>query len=305
MWTVWLASAAWAGVPVIHDGAAEIVVADVAARTGLPASQLTSVPLETVLAGPPVALGQATLRRCAGAPVAMSAVELELGRAQAAWSGGDDAGALDHLDLAVALAGCLSELVDTRSVSRGFMLRGALSADPEVAGGEMRTALALAPAAEWPVGYPAEASAILEVQRAVPPSATLDVAPASGASGPWLDGRPASEAGTWTLTPGLHLAQYTTPAGIRSAWLVLAGDSTLVLPGSFRRPILAHVGTPTERPVLALLAAASPGADAAYVADGGGLWLVTREDAGWVASELVPRTVVAPEPAPSKGKRGK
>ena len=91
MWMIFLASQAGAGVPVVYDGTDDSgMLAAVAAKSGLPVSQLTSTRLDALLATPPVAIGAATLRRCAGEPVPMSGVELELGRAQAAYSGGDD-----------------------------------------------------------------------------------------------------------------------------------------------------------------------------------------------------------------------
>ena len=62
------------------------------------------------------------------------------------------------------------------------------------------------------------------------------------------------------LSPGLHLAQHQSPRGLQTAWVVVGGDATLVVPQSFRRPILERMADPETRPeVEALLAAALPG----------------------------------------------
>ena len=43
------------------------------------------------------------------------------------------------------------------------------------------------------------------------------------------------------IQTGLHLAQIPGSSGIQTAWLAVAGDTTLVLPERFRRPVLERM----------------------------------------------------------------
>jgi hypothetical protein len=299
----WLASFAFAGVPLVHDGGdVAALTAAVAQKTGLPAAELTPVALDTLLAAPPQVLGAASLRRSAQQPSTVSALQAEIGRARAARTSGDDAAALDHLDLAVALAGCLPSIVAPAELAEAFLLRAAVAAakgDRAAEESELRTALALDPDAVWPEGDP-----VLAAVRADPARASLSVLPPPLASGPWIDGH--AVAATQALSPGLHLAQYTGNSGIRSGWLTIGGDARLVLAGSYRRPILEQLAQPEGRDaVAALLAAAIPDLTAAYVAHAGGLWLITAEDGALTIAELVPMPPPAPvaAPVPARKKR--
>jgi hypothetical protein len=292
------ATFASAGVPVLHDGADVAAITEgVAARTGLPASQLDPVALDTLLATPPQVLGAASLRRCAREPSAPSAVEAEFGRAEAAYSASDDGAAMDHLDLALALAGCLPSIVEPAILARVFLLRGAVASeqgDVATASHELRSAVALVPDVAWPMGWGPEGAALLAAEQADLSTYSLSVVPPPATSGPWIDGR--AVASTQPLGAGLHLAQYAGTSGIRSAWLTVGGDARFVLPGSFRRPVLELMVDPAGRAAVeALLEATIPEFQAAYVAHGGGLWLVTREPAGLVTAELVPIVPPAPE----------
>lgn len=295
-----------AGTPVVHDGGApDQVLAETASRTGLPADQLTAVDLEALLAAPPQAIGGAVVRRCTKGPTQNAVVQTELVRAEAALvSGGDP---LDHLDLAVAELGCLGELVDAKTAARLFLMRGALQSDPDLARGEMRTALAFDRDVPWNDRLPEAGKAILDEQRNNPESHKLGVAPAASPSGPWLDGRivVVGSLGT-TVQEGLHLAQYGTPAGIRSAWLVVGGDCAFVLPGSFRRPVLERFADQDAwSEVQSLVAAALPDFFAAYVAHGGGLWLVTKEGDAVSTTEIQPPPPPPPPEPEGKGKKNK
>lgn len=297
-----------AAVPVVHDGGDRAeVLTRVADRTGLPPDQLEAVPLDRLLGEPVQALGGGVMRRCTGAPTARATPESELVRAEAAWAQGDEVGALDHLDLAVAALGCLSELVDPTVAARTFLLRGALEArrgEEEAALGELRAALSFQPDLSWDSRFPVEGEVLLAQATAATEAYTVSVLPPGTSSGPWVDGRivPGDGAGL-SVAPGLHLAQHPTPAGIRSAWLVVEGDATIVLPGMYRRPVLALIADPATRaPVERLLAATLPGAPAAYVSWGGGMWLVSLQGEAPLTEELV---AVPPPPAPTTGKRKK
>lgn len=280
-WLLFLLGAALAGVPVVAtDEALAGARAAVAARTGLPAEQLDEVSIRKLLEGPPQILGEAVLRRCTSPAQPMEAARAEQMRAEAAWQRRDRLAATDHLDLAVSRLGCLSERVDAASAARVFLLRGALAAeagDLETAKSELATALAFQPRLDWDPDLPPGGQALFEEQRAGQLAIELRVLPGGQISGPWVDGQALEGSATSIrVAPGLHLAQHTTPAGIRSAWLAVGGDSTLVVPGAYRSSALGELGPEASRqPVVALLQASFPGAPAAYVLEGGRMWLVT------------------------------
>jgi hypothetical protein len=291
-----LVGAAWAGTPVVFDGGDPgETLAAVAARTGLPVEQLTAAPLRELLEAPTLALG-ASLRHCAGTPSSNSEVRSELLRAEASLRDGDAAAARDHLDLTLSRVGCLAELVEGADVGRVFLLRAslALEEDADRVAEELRGALAFAPAITWPEatsgeGLPPAGAAALEAARGAAAEVSLVVAPAGVGSGPWIDGREV-EGDRVSLPAGLHLVQEAGTGGISSSWLAAEGDATLVLPGAYRRPVLGGVGDPATRArVEALLRATLPDAQAVYVSDGGGLWMVAAEGE---TIELAPATPV-------------
>jgi hypothetical protein len=303
---VWLSWAAYAQTPIMYDreNPAEVLEA-VVARTGLPADQLAAVSLDATLANAPAALGDAAMRRCSGSATTGAAIAAELARGEAAWTQGDPATASDHLDLAVAQIGCLQELVDVGVAGRVFRLRAALQlaeGDVAAARSELGTALALTPSLAWDDGLPEAGIGLVEEVRAAPAACALAVLPATAPSGPWVDG--VVVGGGRSVTPGLHLLQTSDVKGIRSAWLVVDGDATLVVPGAFRRPVLEQMVDPAgQAAVAALVAATAPSLtkfSAGYVTWGGGLWLVTAGDEGLSVSEIVP-----PPPPPVVEDTGK
>ncbi len=284
---------ALAGIPVVYDGEAAAAIERTAQRTGLPADQLDGVALRELLDSPPQALGQAVMRHCAGELTDMSAVRAELVRAEAAWSRGEAGEAMDHADLGVTAAGCLRELAEAATLARLFLLRGALAAeggDAEQARAELSSALAFEPELTWVDTFPAAGAAELAELRLEPPGLALTLVPGGGSGGPWLDSRPVADRGEQrSIRAGLHLAQATGSGGIRSAWLVVEGEATLVLPGSYRQPVLEQLADlDTRGEVEALLQATLPDFQAAYVTSGGGLWLVTAADGAVQTTELLP-----------------
>jgi hypothetical protein len=301
-------------VPLVYDGAPEAEArAEAAKGAGLPLDQLEPVALDALLQRPAGATGAATLRHCAGPPTAGAAVRAHLQRADVALRGGDAVAAADHLDLGLTALGCLGERVEPPVAARLFLLRGAVAAArgaPEVAQAELRTALSFAPALAWDPALPGD-GALLEAERAAhfacaappacPSGAPLRIAPAARSAGPWLDGRalPAGEAAA-PAPPGLHLLQVASTAGLRSAWLTLSGPATVALPGAYRRPITPGPAgsSPTDQAQIddlrALLGATMPGAGAAYLWAGGGLWLVGLDPAAPAADALT--TLRAPPP---------
>ncbi len=299
MLTWLLLGTALAGVPVVFDGgAAGDVVATVAGQTGLPAEQLDATTLDDLLEQPPQVLGDGVIRRCVTGPAQGSEVQADLVRAEAAWARGDATSAQDHLDLAVARLGCLGELVDPSTAARVFLLRGALAEAAgahDVARAEIRTALAMVPDLPWDSRFPVGGAVLLAEEQGAAPALSIRVMPAGTSSGPWVDGRTIGGAGERVpVSAALHLAQYPTAHGIRSAWLLIDGDSTLVLPGSYRQPILGLLADPaTAAPVESLLQGTLPDFTAAYVHHGGGTWLVALEENAVTTTELV-----APPPPP-------
>jgi len=297
---------ALAGVPVIHDGAGPEVLEQVSSRTGLPTSQLDSEDLATLLQNPPQALG-AALRHCAGAANRTADVRADLVRAEAAWSGGERARAMDHLDLAMTHIACLEELAEPAVVARVFLLRGSLMAasgylDEAVV--ELRSGLAFAPELVWDPAFPPEGEGALIEARVVENPVTLDVAPAGTGSGPWVNGASVKTT-SQSVSPGLHLTQSPASPGIRSAWLVVEGDATLVIPSSYRRPVLERMADPADRgEVELLLLAAFSNLPAVYVASEGGIWLVTLGPDGASTTELVPASPEEEVIEEEKGRRG-
>ncbi|HHO50059.1 MAG TPA: hypothetical protein ENK18_04105 [Deltaproteobacteria bacterium] len=288
-----------AGTPVVFDGGsgAEVVSA-VAARTGLPPSQLSAVSLDTLLQATPEVLGDAVMRRCARSSSSNEVVRTDLTRAEIAWAQADALNTMDHLDLAVARLGCLTEVVEPRVASRVFLLRGALLAqrgDTDAARNEFRTARFLDPAVAWRDDLPGEGRVVFEAPAPPEILASVRVLPSDNASGPWIDGVELDD--ELRVPEGLHLAQYSSVAGIQSAWLSVGGDTLLVLPGNFHRPVVQRMAVPEDQgAVEALLAAALPEMRAAYVAHGGGLWLITRDGHDTTTTEIDPLPPPEPEP---------
>ena len=307
----WLpVSAAWAAAPVVHDrGDPTDAVTVAAARTGLPAAQLRAVDLETLMKGRPVAIGGATLRHCAGEPAMLQEIKAAAVRAEGAWRAGDPTGAMDHLDLGMARLGCLSERVDGQVAARMFLLRGALlarSGAVEPGRAEVQTALSFQPELGWDEWLPSEGRALLSTLKTDAARATLELAPAATATGPWIDGTGPGDGGAaMGLRPGLHLVQVASTSGFRSAWLTLSGDGALVVPSAYKRPVLSRMADPSQRAsVERLLQASFPDAGAAYVVADGGIWMTTLGATAPETDTLTPPPPPAPEaPEPRKRRR--
>jgi hypothetical protein len=302
-----LSPVADAATPVIHDDTLDAeAVAAVAANTGLPSTQLASTRLDTLLAAPPDVLGDAVMRRCTQSTSTGSEVSAEVARAEAAWARSDRIGTMDHLDLAVAHAGCLSELVERGPAARAFRLRAEVAlahGEAEAARGELRTALAFEPQLAWADGRVPEGGAELLQDLRSGETSEVRLLPTSSATGPWIDGRTA--AGALTLSEGLHLLQYSSSVGIRSAWVVVGGPATLVVPTGYRRPVIERVEDDARRSELeALIAAAVPEFYAAYVVHEGGVWLVADDGAGNVTTTPI-AAPAEPEPVPEDEGKGR
>lgn len=290
--------------PLVHDGEdAATARARVVKASGLPPEQLAPQALDTLLTRPAAVIGRGALRHCAGAPTRGPELRAFAVRAEGAVRAGDAAAALDQLDLGLAAAGCLAEKVEPAVVARLFLLRAGLllaRGDAEAARAELRAAVALVPAVTWDPAWPADGAALLDEERAAhatcaptcPSAFALVQAPAGAAVPPWVDGRPLPSGGG-ALSPGLHLVQVPTPGGLRSAWLLLDGHATLVLPGSFRRPVLEGLGGAGAAEVVSLLAA-TLGPGPAYVSAGGGVWLVEPAQGSGAVTPLVAPPVAAP-----------
>ncbi len=266
----------------------------VSERTGLPPSQLEPLDIGTLLEKPPQVVGHAVLRRCVGDPSGMEPVRAELARAAMARQAGDSVGSLDHLDLAVAALGCLSELVESSVAAQVFLQRGAVLAaqgDLDAARSELRTALSFEQGLAWDASLPSGAEQLLDDERDPAERFRVQAAPSGLVSGPWLGGR-LVEAEGLEVAGGLLLAQYSSPAGIRSAWMVISGDASLLIPSAYHRPVLrGMVQADTRSELASLLEATLPDFIAAYVHHSAwGTWLVVGEDEGPRVSELVPPT---------------
>lgn len=308
--TLWLIQVAVAGTPLVYaegDPAAHREAAS--ARTGLPPEQLDPVPLSQLLAAPPGSLGDLVLRRCAGPTTDNAAVRGELARAEAALARQDLVAVQDHLDLAVALAGCLGEVAERPTLARVFLLRGALAhqrGEDALARQEAQTAAALAEELSWPSTWPVAAASLWTAAKAPLPTARLEVLPGGGAAGPWINGRDARQG--LDLPPGLHLGQYSVPGGLRTTWLVVGQRGTWVFPDRYPGDLLDNLLDPADqRRVAELLPAVLPTLSAAYLTHRGGLWLVVAESEGPPSTSVI----VSGEPLPAaaaptgRGKRGK
>ena len=246
LWWTWVGAVASAAAPVVvHQTPAAEARAQVAQRTGLPEAQLRAVELDTLLDGHPAALGDVTLRHCAGAPARMDEIRAAQVRAENAWRTDDIQGALDLLDLGMSRLSCLTERVDPGVTARLFLLRGGLFARtgrPVIAVQELNSALALQPEARWDDRLPAEGQPILEGLKMDGSRATLALAPGATAGGPWIDGAlPPTGTAEIALRPGLHLIQIASTAGLTSAWLTVEGDGALVVPRAYRRPVIERM----------------------------------------------------------------
>ena len=297
--TLFWVHAAFGGTPVVFDeGSGDEALAYVAERTGLPVTQLTAWPLGEVLEASPEALGDAVLRRCSREVTDPEAVRTDVARAEAAWLARDIITTMDHLDLAVSRLGCLGGVVDSKVAGRAFQLRGAQMAaqgDIEGGAGEFATALALDPELTWEEELPDAGRVMFAEALLKDAAATLRALPVGLPSGPWLNGRALSQ--PTAVAPGLHLFQYATPRGVRSAWVSVGGDATLVIPHSHRRPVLERLaeGPASASEVGALLQAAIPDLTGAYVTHREGLWLLTVEDGLVSTTELQPMKPDEPE----------
>jgi len=310
-WLLATALAAPMATPVVHDGGeGDAHVAAVVARSGLPQDQLRAVPVSEVFQRPPVTLGEAVVRRCAGIQATFAEARGDFVRAEASLTAEDEMATADHLDLAVAKLGCLSEVADGPTAAKVFLLRGALAAADkrtEDAKGELRTALSLDPNASWPPGYPVEGSHVLADVLADEERFILKVTP-EATSGPWIDGRDVGA--DVPVRRGLHLAQHSARTGLSTSWLVVGGDATWALPDALPTSALdrflpADDGTTDPGPAAHVLAGSFPDAAAVYVSHRGGLWLVQRVGAGVEIVELTPPAAPEPEAEPDDGKKKK
>ncbi|MEL6345909.1 MAG: hypothetical protein AAFV53_22550 [Myxococcota bacterium] len=300
-----LASAA---VPVVFEDDAldgPAAIEQVSKRTGLPADQLTATPIEDLLSTPPRIIGGGVLRYCARDATEMVDIRNEVIRAEAKWREVDPTGAMDHLDLAVSKAGCLTELIEPTVFARMFLLRGSLLAmdgRTEDALAEMRSAIAFQRNLSWDVGFPVEGEPLFEEARAAGTSLAITVEPGPSNAGPWIDGQTITEADAVNgvqVGRGLHLIQTASTSGFRSAWLVAEGDAVLVLPERYRSPVLAAMHSAEKHDaVSALVRAAIEDFQAAYVMGQGGMWLIDNDE----ITELIPPTPLETAP-PAKKRR--
>jgi hypothetical protein len=307
---LWLVPTALGGTPLLFaEGDPVALRESTSARTGLPPDQLDPLPLRSVLTSPPGSLGDLVLRRCAGPPTDNTAVRGELARAEAALARQDGLAVQDHLDLAVALAGCLGEVAERPTLAKLFLLRGALAherGEDALARQEAQTASALAETLTWPSTWPVAAATLWSTAKQPVPTARLEVLPGGGAAGPWINGQDARQG--LSLPPGLHLGQYSVPGGLRTTWLVVGQDGTWVFPDRYPSDLLDGMLTPEgQQRVAQLLPAVLPSLSAAYVAHRGGLWLVVTEPGRPpMTSELAPGEPLPAAPgAPERTKRGK
>ncbi len=302
---LFFATTALAGIPLVHEGGeAAALIAAASERSGLPVDQLTAIDVGKLRTKPPQGLGDIAVRRCARQPTQNSAVRAELVRAEAALGIDDMIATADHLDLAVAELSCLTEVVDAAVAARAFLLRGALAAEggsEDEARGEIRTALGFDAVINWPPGYPVSGQSLVVQELDNPVRHTVNAVPDTGL-GPWVDGVEIVDKAD--LTEGLHLLQYSGPKGIRSAWLVVGGPGTVVVPEKFQAPVLdAFIDAATRSDLEHLLTAAIDGFEAAYVAHMDGLWLVVSDESGPSTTELAPAVIPEPEPEPEPTKK--
>jgi hypothetical protein len=296
-----LAGTVQAGVPIVYDQEAPSdAVSRVVQATGLPPDQLDPTPLDNLLEATPRVLGNAAIRHCSGAPAHTSDLRALLVRAEAALRSGDTSAAMDQADLGMADLGCLADRVEISMAARLFLLRFDLllrQGQTDAARGELRTALSLQPDAAANLVLPAGSPPIEDLRTEVPLVA-LTIAPRDSTCPPSIDGHdPPKDGGPMRLSPGLHLLQIPSTAGLRSAWLTVQGDATLVVPGAFHRPLLERLASVTDRDDVEALILATLGSDGVYATQGGCVWLVSQQDGVPHAT-----TLAEPPPAPSPEK---
>ena len=305
-WLLWI-GAAIAGIPLVYDAdpAAAAAAADLAARsTGLPDDQFDPVALDGLLKGLPEVVGDAVVRHCAGPPTRAPELLANTVRAESAWQQGDAIVAMDELDLGISGLGCLSDRVDPGVMSRLFLLRGGLLARggrPDEARAELRTALSVSATRAWPEGFPAEGAALFAEIQTEPGRVPLHLAPAASGAAPVVNGATMPAGSPLQLRPGLHLLQIPSTAGLRSAWLTVSGPATLVVPTSYRRPVLERLADPERRPEVALPLLSTLDSPAVYVTHHGGLWLLSAQGTDPQITVLVEPS----EEAKETGKKGK
>ena len=304
-WLLLLASAGWAGTPVVHDSDnVTDLLRQISTRTAVPMDQLEGIHIEVLTHRPPTVHGDGSLRHCSGTTFAAAELRaLEL-RAETAWRAGEVQSALDLLDLGIMQLGCLRERVDRKTASRMFLLRAGLLAhtgNPEGAVEEAGSALALSPDVAWEATLPPEGARALELARADHASGSVRIVPRV-TTPPWVDGSPLPAGPPASKRQGLHLVQVPSTAGLQSAWLTLRGDATLVLPAGFRAPVLERMRT--SDPALLSLLHVTVGDAPTYVASGEGLWFITYEDGNPSVETIAePAPLPAEVEAPSQTRR--
>jgi hypothetical protein len=274
MW--WFVVPARAAIPVLTEGTppADAVQA-VSARAAVPADQLAAVTLDELVVREPVAVaGDGVFRRCPTTPVDASRVDADLARAAAAVDRGD-ADAWTQLDRLVVELGCLTQVASPPVGARAFALRAAVrrargDAPADLALEDAVAASFSAPTGEVPVRFVG-----------------------GGTSGPWVDGRAA--AAPARFSPGLHLLQYTGAKGVRSGWLTVQGEVTVVFADAITRPALDGLSDPVRQEAALAVVASLVEPPVAYVVSGGGIWHV----------ELTPTPVVTELTPPASATRQK
>jgi hypothetical protein len=289
-----------AAIPLLVEGPVPAAVQRVSERTGIPEDQFQIVLLDDVLKGAPLGMGSLSLRACPFSPAKATEVRAAVTRAESALRSDDIEGAVDQLDLGTTLLGCLSERVEPQVASQLFVLRATAALKqnkPELATQELAAAQSFTPTLAWDASLGVEGGPLLEAVTSTPASAEVRVYPAISPSRPWVDGRPI-EGERVRLRPGLHHIQVSSTAGIRSVWMHLEGDGSLIAPTSFRRPVLEGLEDSNRRHETERLLQAAGRSSVVYALDLNSLYLISFE------SEI-PQTTPLIRPAKSTEEPGR
>jgi hypothetical protein len=287
-----------AAIPLLIEGPVPAAAQRVSERTGIPEDQFQVVLLDDVLKGAPLAMGALSVRSCPFSPSKATDVRAAVTRAETALRSDNIEGAVDQLDLGTTLMGCLSERVEPQVASQLFVLRATVAFKqnkPELASQELAAALSFSPTLAWDAALSEDGATLLENVRSTPVSAEVRVYPGMSPSRPWVDGRPV-EGDRVRLRPGLHHVQVSSTAGIRSVWMNLEGDGSLIAPTSYRRPVLEGLEDSNRRHETERLLQAAGRSTVVYALDANSLYLISYESEIPQTTPLIRPPKAADEP---------
>lgn len=294
--------------PVVHAEDPEAARTRVANATNADPTTLEPVALTTIIARPPVGLGEARVLPCTDVRTRSADVRAHLTEAEGAYLYMESEKAGTALGLANNALNCLAEPLDPALASRVWYLRGLVAfaaGDAPTAEAHFYRARVFEPGLAWDEDFAPAARPLFErtaVQLKVAEPAWLDIVPAPAPGQLRVDGRVAeAPAGRIAIPRGPHLVQLGLDLPITLS-VDLRGDGTLVVPELLPPGALAWAGDPMQQGALSTALAGTLQRDASvYVTDGTSVWRVHagRDDWAQLAGPRAKTTTVKAErPAP-------